>query len=173
MCSSTKAAVPSGPRRRGQRVGVAADAGDALRQRLAVGVARGQHVGAELAAQGAAADARDAVVAGFFRQEVDDLERVLQLDAVFPHGVGDLDAGQHADDAVEAAAAHDGVAVRAGGDGLAVRVAAGAGADEVAAGVQTGGQTRGLEFTAQPVACLEEQRRKGAPGPGLVGQGVA
>ena len=50
-----------------------------MRQRLAVGVAGGQHVGAELAAQGAAADAGDAVVAGFFRQKIDDLERVLDV----------------------------------------------------------------------------------------------
>ncbi|KAI1693725.1 hypothetical protein Ddc_22561 [Ditylenchus destructor] len=110
-----------------ERGRVAADAGDALGQRFAVGVAGGQHVGAELAAERAAADARNSVVAGLFGQEVDDLEVVLQFDALFLQGVGDFDAGQHADDAVEAAAAGHGVAMRAGGDGLAGGVAAGAG----------------------------------------------
>ncbi|KAG0734081.1 hypothetical protein G6F23_012726 [Rhizopus arrhizus] len=141
---------------------VAADAGNALGQRLAVGVAGGQHVGRQLARERAAAHARDAVVAGFFGQEVDDFERMRQFDAVFLHRVRDFDAGQDADDAVETAAGHDGVAMRAGGNRLAGRVAPGAGADQVAARVQAGGQAGGFEFAVQPGASLVEQGRKGA-----------
>ena len=87
--------------------------------------------------------------------------------------VRDLDARQHADDAVVAAAAQHGVAVRAGDDGLARGVAAGARADQVAAGIQPRGKAGGLELLAQPGARLIEQRREGAPRPGLAGQGVA
>ena len=92
----------------------------------------------------------------------------VERDAVLVQRVRDLDARQHADDAVVAAAAQHGVAVRAGDDGLARGVAAGARADQVAAGIQPRGKAGGLELLAQPGARLIEQRR--APRPGLAGQ---
>jgi len=96
---------------------------------------------------------------------------VFQLDAVFAQRVGNLDAGEHADDAVEPAAGHDGVAVRAGRDGLERRIASGQRADQVAAGVQAGGEASGFEFTAQPGARFVKQRRERAARPGHIGQG--
>ncbi|KEH12681.1 hypothetical protein GY15_18765 [Delftia sp. 670] len=159
-----------------QRLGPRADAPHAFGQGFALRVAGGQHGGVQLARQRAAAYAGDAVVAGLLGQEVDHLERVLQGDAVFMQAVRHLDAGQHADDAVEAPAHHHSVAVRAGGDGGAFCAArSGLGsrqaADQIAAFIQMHLHARGRELGAQPGAGLVELGREGAAGPGPVGQG--
>jgi hypothetical protein len=156
-----------------QCLGPRADAAHAFGQGFALRVAGGQHGGVQLARQRAAAYAGDAVVAGFFGQEVDHLERVLQGNAVFVQAVRDLDAGQHADDAVEAPAHHHGVAVRSGGDGGALHRAWGSrqAAHQVAAFIQMDLHARSLELPAQPGAGLVEFRGEGAARPRHVGQG--
>ncbi|MCY1533577.1 hypothetical protein D9M68_689140 [compost metagenome] len=159
--------------RRIQRRRVAADAGNALGQGFALRVARRQHGGVQLAAERAAADARRTIVAGLFGQKVDHLEWMFKLNAVFAQAVSDFNTGQHADDAVKAAAAHDRIAMRAGADGLAGRVPPGQRADQVAAGVQARGEARGLELLAQPGTGLGELGRKGAACPGNIRQGKA
>ena len=94
-----------------QRSRVAADTGDALRQGFTLLVFFLQHGGRQYASHGATAHTGNAVVAGFFRQEVDHLEGVVEHDVLLFQRVGDLDACQHAYDAVVTSAAHHGVAM--------------------------------------------------------------
>src|SRR3546814_15479274 len=67
--------------------------------------------------------AGNSVVAGFFRQEINDAQRMFQRDALFLEGLRHFNAGEHAYDAVETSSAHHRVAMRAGNDGPGVGIA--------------------------------------------------
>lgn len=155
----------------GQCFGARAQALQGLTQGVALAVAGGQHVGAELAGHGTAAHAGNAVVAGFLAEKVYDFERVLQRDVGVVQCVSDFEPSQHAQDAVKASAGIHGVGMRARGQGLELVAPARAAANQVAGGIQAYLQAGGFKGSAQPGASGGVLGAEGAARPGHIGPG--
>src|SRR5690606_36267595 len=108
-----------------------------------------------------AADAGEAEVARLLGEEIDDLERVVEDDALLPQRLGDLEPGEHAERAVEAPARRHRVGMRTENDRPARRLAARQMPDEIAAGIARDREPRGRELLLQPGPALEEPWREG------------
>src|SRR3546814_13713211 len=93
--------------------------------------------------------AGNSVVAGFFRQEINDAQRMFQRDALFLEGLRHFNAGEHAYDAVETSSAHHRVAMRAGNDGPGVGIASFAPADQVSGRIERAAQAGLFEFRSE------------------------
>src|SRR5215475_14377014 len=80
---------------------IAADPPQGVAQLLATRLDQIEHLVVERAGHAAAADAGQPVFARLLRQEIDDLERVIELRAGIAQRAHDLESGRDAGDAVE------------------------------------------------------------------------
>src|SRR5690554_571598 len=92
---------------------------------------------------------------------------MVELDTGLMQCMSDFDAGQNADDSIEAPAVYHGIAVRAGYERWR-RATARATPHQIAGGVEAHLQTRIRHASRQPFARLRVQRREGTAGPGAL-----
>ena len=149
----------------------AADALQPVAQRLAVGVAEVEVLGAERAGPDAAADAGQAVGARLLGKKVHHFEGVAQADAPVAERAGDLQPGEHPGRTIEAAPVRHRVGVRADHDRPQAGLRALHSPEKVATAVDPAAEARLLETPAEKGAAFQEARREGAAGPWPVGLG--
>ncbi|MCY1509824.1 hypothetical protein D9M68_441800 [compost metagenome] len=151
---------------------VAADFDDSLPQtEFALGTA--QPAIRQHARHAAAADAGDAEDRHFLGEKVNDLQIMVELDAIVRQRPRHFERGRDASDAIETAAIGHRVGMGAEHDGAERRLAPLAPADQISGGVDPGFKPGRPKTPVEKCAAFEEQRRKGAPRIGPIRLGYA
>jgi hypothetical protein len=112
MCSSRNARISSRARFASEAGRIAADAPQAVAQRLSSRLRQIEHLIVQRAGHAAAADAGQSVFARFLGKEIDDFQRMLKPNAGIAQCAHDLQPGGDAGYSIEPPARRHGIAVR-------------------------------------------------------------